>query len=456
MTDKSNTPTDQPRPQGPSRREFITRTAAIAGTAAILGTAAKTQAQAQERIGLDPNAKTPKSAKRAPLGENDPIRIGVIGVGGMGTGHVHAMLGINERKEANVQVVALCDVCQPRWENALAACKEKQPDVQVDTYTKHEDLLAREDIHGVVVATTEHWHGPISIDAIAAGKDVYCEKPMTLRLPDALHVRQVVQANPDIIMQVGTQQMMRPKFVDAKKLLAEDAIGKATFSQTSYCRNSKDGEWLYYKIDPSWEPGVNLDWERWCGSLGVREWDPQVYARWRRYKDYSTGIIGDLLVHVMTPMMYALEVGWPTRVIASGGHYVDMAMENHDQVNLTIEFEKGHTMVVAGSTCNDVGLEVMIRGHKANIYLGGQNCVLRPERIFVDDVDEQEIPAEDIGNDQDALRRDWLNSIRTRQPNRSQVDLATQVMVIVDLATRSMWDGHAYTFDPATLSASKV
>ena len=143
-------------------------------------------------------------------------------------------------------------------------------------------------------------------------------------------------------------------------------------------------------------------------------------------------------------------------MIASGGHYVDMAMENHDQVNLTIEFEKGHTMVVAGSTCNDVGLEVMIRGHKANIYLGGQNCVLRPERIFVDDVDEQEIPAEDIGNDQDALRRDWLNSIRTRQPNRSQVDLATQVMVIVDLATRSMWDGHAYTFDPATLSASKV
>ena len=452
MTDKTH-PADQPRPSGPSRREFITRTAALAGTAAILG-AASSQSKAQ--IGLDPNAKTPASAKRAPLGENDPIRIGVIGVGGMGTGHVHAMLGINERKEANVQVVALCDVCQPRWENALAACKEKQPGVQTDTYVYHEELLKRDDIHGVVVASTEHWHAPHSIDAIAAGKDVYCEKPMTLKLPEALHMRQVVKANPDIIVQVGTQQMMRPKFVDAKKLLAEEAIGKATFSQTSYCRNSKDGEWLYYKIDPAWEPGVNIDWERWCGPLGTREWNPEVYARWRRYKDYSTGIIGDLLVHVMTPMMYALDVGWPTRVIASGGHYVDKAMENHDQVNLTIEFEKGHTMVVAGSTCNDVGLEVMIRGHKANIYLGGQNCVLRPERIFVDDVDEQEIPAEDIGNDQDALRRDWLNSIRTRQPNRSQVDLATQVMVIVDLATRSMWDGHAYTFDPATLAASKV
>ncbi len=454
MTDKINNPADQPRPHGPSRREFLTRTAALAGTAAILGAAARSQAQ--ERIGLDPNAQTPTSAKRAPLGENDPIRIGVIGVGGMGTGHVHAMLAINERKQANVQVVALCDVCQPRWENALAACNEKQPGVKTDTYVYHEELLKRDDIHGVVVASTEHWHAPHSIAAIAAGKDVYCEKPMTLRLPEALHMRQVVKANPDIIVQVGTQQMMQPKFVDAKKLLAEDAIGKPTFSQTSYCRNSKDGEWLYYNIDPAWEPGVNIDWERWCGPLGLREWNPEVYARWRRYKDYSTGIIGDLLVHVMTPMMYALDAGWPTRVTAAGGHYVDLAMENHDQVNLTIEFQKGHTMIVAGATSNDVGLEVMIRGHKANIYLGGQNCVLRPERIFVDDVDELEIPAQDIGNDQDALRRDWLNSIRTRQPNRSQVDLATQVMVIVDLATRSMWDGHAYQFDPATLTAAKA
>jgi predicted dehydrogenase len=448
----SNPPTDPKKTTGPSRREFLTRTAAIAGTAAILGAASKSEA----KIGLDPDARTPRSAPRAPLSEGDPIRIGVIGVGGMGSGHVHAMLGINERKEANVHVVALCDVCEPRWQNALIACGEKQPDVKTDTYVHHEDLLARDDIHGVVIATTEHWHGGITVDAIAAGKDVYCEKPMTLRLPEALHVRQVVKANPDMIVQVGTQKMMHPKYGSAKKLLAQGAIGKATFSQTSYCRNSKEGEWLYYKIDPAWEPGKNLDWERWCGPLGLRDWDPQVYARWRRYKDYSTGIIGDLLVHVMTPMMDALDAGWPTRVVASGGHYVDKAMENHDQVNINVEFESGHTMVVAGSTANDVGLEVMVRGHQANIYLGGRNCVLRPERDYVDDIDEQDIPSADIGSDHDALRRDWLNSIRTRQPNRSQVDLATHVMVVVDLATRSMWDGGAYRFDPATLTASRV
>jgi len=390
VTDSTH-PTEPKQTKGPSRREFLTRAAALAGTAAVLGTASKSSA----KIGLDPNAKTPKSGQRAALKDGDPIRIGVIGVGGMGTGHVHAMLGINERSEANVQVVALCDVCEPRWQNALIACNEKQTGVETKTYVHHEDLLARDDIHGVVIASTEHWHAGLSIDAIAAGKDVYCEKPMTLRLPEALHMRQVVKANPDIIVQVGTQQMMRPKYQSAKKLLAEGAIGKPTFSQTSYCRNSKEGEWLYYKIDPAWEPGVNLDWDRWCGSLGKRDWDPQVYARWRRYKDYSTGIIGDLLVHVMTPMMYALDVGWPTRVVASGGHYVD-------------------------------------------------------------DIDELDIPSEDIGNDQDALRRDWLNSIRTREPNKSQVDLAAQVMVAVDLASQSMWTGKSFGFDPTTMRASAL
>lgn len=448
------TPPNDPTPKaGHSRRDFIARSAALAGTAVVLGTAAS---KSEAKIGLPRDAKIPKSGKRAPLGPDDPIKIGVIGVGGMGTGHVNAMLGINERKEANVQVVALCDVCEPRWDRALNACNEKQPGVETKTYTKHEDLLKRDDLHGVIVASTEHWHAQHSIDAIEAGKDVYCEKPMTLRLPEALLMRKVVQANPDIRVQVGTQQMMRPKFGAARKLLEEGAIGQPTFCQTSYCRNNKDGEWLYYHVDPAWEPGVNIDWERWCGPLGKYEWDPRMYASWRRYKDFSTGIIGDLLVHVMTPMMYALQAGWPKRVVATGGHYVDKAMENHDQVNINVEFENGPTMVVAGSTSNDIGLEELIRGHKADIFLNSRNCVLRPERVYVDDIDAQEIMSEDIGNDQNALRCDWLNSIRTREPNRSQVDLATQVMVIVDLATRSMWEGSAFKFDAKTMTAEKV
>src|SRR5690606_28544655 len=120
------------------------------------------------------------------------------------------------------------------------------------------------------------------------------------------------------------------------------------------------------------------------------------------------------------------------------------------------QFEKEHTMIVAGSTCNEVGLETIIRGHKGNIYLGGSNCELRPERLYVDEVDRQEIRSEDIGNDQDAHRIDWLKCIRSREQVASPVTFATQVMVIVDLATRSMWEGKAFEFDPKTMTAKAV
>jgi hypothetical protein len=131
-------------------------------------------------------------------------------------------------------------------------------------------------------------------------------------------------------------------------------------------------------------------------------------------------------------------------------------MENHDQINMNIEFEDEHTMIVAGSTANEVGLETMIRGHKGNIYLGGRTTTVRPERIFAEEFDEETIEGPDNGDTQDQLRRDWLECIRTRKAPASPVELGTKVMVVVDLATRSMWDGAAYAFDPATMTARKV
>jgi sugar phosphate isomerase/epimerase len=220
-----------------------------------------------------------------------------------------------------------CDVCQPR----LAKAKEKAEVIQgpgtVGTYTNYKQLLALPDVHAVLIASPEHWHQQMAEDAILAGKDVYIEKPMTLRLANALRLKKVVEANPDRILNVGTQYVMTPSYGAARDLIKQGVIGKPVWSQTSYCRNSKDGEWLYYEIDPAWQPGVNLDWEAWCGPLGKAAWDPSVYARWRRYRKYSTGIIGDLLVHRITPLIWSMGLGWPVRVTASGGHYVDKVME---------------------------------------------------------------------------------------------------------------------------------
>ena len=144
-------------------------------------------------------------------------------------------------------------------------------------------------------------------------------------------------------------------------------------------------------------------------------------------------------------------------MVASGGHYVDKVMENHDQVNLTIEFEGEHTMIVAGSTANEVGLETVIRGHKGNLYIGGaRSAVVRPERIYADEVDEQTFEGDDLGDSQDQLRVSWIEAIRSKGPSPSPVELGAKVMVAVDLATRSLWEGSAFAFDSKTMQVRKL
>lgn len=432
---------------GSSRRDFLVKTAALAGAGALLAGVGK-------KPGVTGPSPTIKAAGRVPVADGEPIRLGVIGSGGMGTGHCDAIINLTKNGRANVQIVAICDVCDSHAARAKKLCEEKQPGVKVDSYRKHEELLARNDIHAVLIASPEHWHAQHALDAIAAGKDTYLEKPMTLRLDEAIALRKYSMEHPDIILQIGTQMMQLPRYHEARKLVRSGEIGVPTLAQTSYCRSSKDGEWNYYAIDPNWKPGENLDWERWCGPLGSREWDPKVYARWRRYRDFSTGIIGDLLVHVMTPLLLALDSPWPVRVVASGSHMVDKAMENHDLTNLNVTLENGTQMIVAGSTCNEVGLETMIRGYRANLYLGNVNCQVRPERLFVDEVEERTITCQDIGNDQDVHRVAFFDCVRSRTAPPAGVDLSTKVMVIVDLATRSMWEGKAFAFDPRTMTAS--
>ena len=439
--------TDRP----PSRREFLASTSLTlgAGLLSVEHTNAAI-ATALARPGGAPPQPTPVNAA-------DPIGIGIIGTGGMGTGHVEAFATIGKDGRSNVRVVALADVCRPRLDEAKAKAEAIQGTGTVEThYADYHALLARKDIHGVVVASPEHWHAKMAEDAVLAGKAVYLEKPMTLRLPEAMRLLALVRSNPEAIINVGTQFVMMASYRKAQELIAAGAIGKPVWSQTSYCRNSKEGEWLYYTIDPNWKPGENIDWKQWCGPLGQIPWNPEIYARWRRYRKYSTGIIGDLLVHRITPLVMALNVGWPVRVVASGGHYVDKVMENHDQVNLSIEFEGEHTLIVAGSTSNEVGVETVVRGHKANLYLNGRTTVLRPERLYADELEEQTFTGDDKGDDQDQLRIHWAEAIRSKTPVASPVELAAKVMVAVDLATRSLWEGSAFGFNPKTMKVAKL
>ncbi len=428
---------------GKTRRDFFKSTAATAAGAMMGSYAVGSKARAQEGGEI----------KKAPGGPNERVNLGLIGTGGMGSAHLRAFMGLAEKGIENVRITAVCDVAVPKLESNQAACAERQG-CEVKAYKNYRELLDDKGIDCVLIASPEHWHAQMAIDALDAGKDVYVEKPMTLRLDESFRLYRASMKSKNFV-QVGTQYMTYPRYVAAQKLIADGGIGHPTFSQTSYCRNSRDGEWLYYGIDPDIVPGPALDWEAWCGPLGLQPWNPQVYFRWRRYKKFSTGIIGDLLVHMMTPLMMAVDAGWPVRVTATGGHYIDKAMENHDQVNITAQFEKGHTMIVAGSTCNEQGIEPMIRGHKGTIYLSSSDMIMRPEALFVDEVDEARERFEGM-DPHNAIRSDFLDCVRTRNEPVSPVKHAAKVMVIVDLATRSMWEGSAFDFDPVNWTARAI
>ncbi|MEW6746070.1 MAG: Gfo/Idh/MocA family oxidoreductase [Planctomycetota bacterium] len=443
----------QPSPSSDkkTRRDFI-KTTAVTTAGVFLGSHALARASLTPARSQDSAAPQAKPTDYPP-DCRDKVRLGLIGTGGMGGAHLDSFLIMRRDMLENVEITALCDVARPRLEDNLSKVKEFQG-TEAKGYGDYRKLLESKDVDCVLIASPEHWHAQMAIDAMDAGKDVYVEKPMTLRLDDALRLYRFAWGRKERIT-VGTQYVTYPRYQEAKRLIAEGAIGHPTSSQTSYCRNSKDGEWLYYEIDERVQPGTTLDWKAWCGALGPAPWDPQVYFRWRRYSKWSTGIIGDLLVHKMTPLIMALDPGWPVHVTATGGHYVDKAMDNHDQVNITARFEKDHTMLVAGSTCNEYGLEEIIRGHKGNLFTGGDRMVLRPERIWADEVMEQTFNYEGI-DPHNTIRRDFLNCARTRKEPISNVELATKCMVVVDLATRCMWEGKSYSFNPKTMTAQPV
>ncbi len=413
-----------------SRRRFLKTTAAASAAAALT------------------HSSLPAAAYRRVLGAAERVRIGVIGPGGMGSGHVGSFGDFHKSGKFPVDLVALSDVAIPHMERAKAMADERQNGVKIALHQDYRRLLDMKDVDGIVNATPEHWHCQIGVDAIEAGKDVYGEKPLTLTIEEGFRVKAAVDASKQIF-QVGTQKMALSKYRAAREMVKAGKIGKPLWSQTGYCRNTPTGEWNYYGIEMDLKPGVNLDWKMWCGPKGDRPWDPLIYHRWRRYKDFSTGIIGDLLVHEMTPLMYALDSDYPVRVHCAGAHMIDLDMENHDQVLITAQFPDGHTMLVAGNTNNEQSFTNMIRGQKGTIYLGGKDAELRPERPFADDVEAEKSDLPDVA-DQDMLRLNWLECIKSREPNFSQVEFATKMMVVVDLATRSAWDGRAYAFDPGT------
>ena len=240
------------------------------------------------------------------ISANDNVQIGIIGLGGMGTGDVESSL-----KVGGTKLVAAADV----YDGRLTHAKERFG-ADIFTTRHYEELLARPEIDAVIIATPDHWHSKISIDAMNAGKDVYCEKPMVQQLGDAPGVI-AAQKSTGRIMQVGSQRVSSIVYKKAQELIKQGAIGEFNMVEAWWDRNSAIGAWEY--SIPTDASEVTIDWVRFEGRAPKHEFDSKRVFRWRNYRDYGTGVAGDLFVHLFSGMHFVIGSQGPRRVYATGG-----------------------------------------------------------------------------------------------------------------------------------------
>ncbi len=241
-----------------------------------------------------------------PVSANDRIRVALIGAGGRGMDITSTAIRV-----PGVELVACADV----YDGRLARAKEVWGN-QIAVTRDHREIVSRSDVDAVIIATPDHWHSRIAVDAMNAGKDVYCEKPMVQKIEEGHAVIAAANRNKRIL-QVGSQRVSSLIYQKAKDLLAAGAIGKLNMIEAWWDRNSAIGAWQY-SIPPD-ASEQTVDWDRFIGHAPKRPFEPVRLFRWRNYQDYGTGVAGDLFVHLFSGMHFVVGTKGPARVMATGG-----------------------------------------------------------------------------------------------------------------------------------------
>src|SRR5271163_3878091 len=278
-----------------SRRQFLQTSAGVAGASLMAGS-----------VFLDSETSL---ATTQTTSANDTIRFGIVGVGMEGSGLLSTAIQLQ-----GVECVAAADLYDGRHELAKEIVHKP-----IRTTRRYQELLDSKDIDAIIIAVPDHWHKQVVVDALAAGKDVYCEKPMSHSPSDGLAMVAAAKKT-DRIVQIGAQRTSSVLCAKAKDLYQQGAIGELSLVEASLGRNSPTGAWEY--PPPPDLSLANLDWDTWLGTTPKRPLDPNVFARWRCWREYGTGVAGDLLVHLISGMQFVLGINEaPKRASAFGGIY---------------------------------------------------------------------------------------------------------------------------------------
>jgi predicted dehydrogenase len=313
-------------------------------------------------------------ASTAQAAPNERITVGVIGCGARAHELMEAI-----QQNPGTEIVGVVDAYKGRIERAIDRTKGR-----AKSYASHHDLLANRSIDAVVVATPDHWHKPIILDALAAGKDVYSEKPLTYKASDGREIIQAAQAGGRIV-QVGSQGVSSQSQRTAKEMIRAGKLGRVTMIRAAYNRNTASGAWIY-PIPPDASPKT-VDWDMFLGPAPKRPFSLERFFRWRCFEDYSGGIATDLFVHLCTTIHFLMDATMPARVVAMGELYRwKEQREVPDTLNAVLEYPEGFTVNLSCTFNNQSAGEgaFQFHGTEGTISLGFGTLSYSPENVIED------------------------------------------------------------------------
>lgn len=380
-------------------------------------------------------AEEPGKQETKPVSANEKIVLGFIGVGGMGTGLLNIFKNLPD-----VQVAALCDVYEP---HLLRAKSESGGDPA--TYKDFRKILDRKDVDAVVVATPDHWHAIPTILACQAGKDVYCEKPLSFRIAEG---RAMVNAANKYgrITQMGNLIHAGDNYHRIVEIVRSGVLG--TISKTRVWM-AADRNGLGNPADTA--PPAGCDYDFWLGPAPLRPFNPNRFTfNWRYFWDYGGGILTDFCCHIVDLVHWAMEVEAPATITATGGRY---ALNDNAEVPDTLEVayhyakgDRGFDMIWSQTDANSHGIE----GQGLGIMFQGTNGTLisdyRSHRIITEKGKTIEEPPVSLPRSK-GHHREWLDGIKTRTQCSCRFDYGHRLSSVGHLGNIALWTGEKLKWD---------
>jgi predicted dehydrogenase len=372
-------------------------------------------------------------------GANERIGVGFIGAGGRAEAHIGHCLAL--KAQGRCQPVAVCDIYGPRVRAAARRTGGK-------IYHRHQDLLADPRVDVVCIATPDRHHAPQAINAVRAGKDVYCEKPLThwTQFDLAKQLGEEAKKHKRVV-QVGTQYVADDAYDQAKKLIAQGIVGKIVHIQVGYFRRGDWGERMPVP-DAKATPGPDLDWQQFLGDAPQRPFDVSRFFQWRLYWDYAGGPATDLLVHAFTPAFRLLEVDFPERVLGGGGNF-QYDREVPDQCNIIADYKGGPSVVLMNSLSNFTGINTILRGTDGSILFGDIEHFGSGIRLVPLKGKEVVVPWHSAGDRTPQLWSNFIDCVHSRQRPFSAIEVAVRVQAPLIMGILSHRENKVARFDTA-------